>query len=52
MTLFEKSKSNSRELSVSKGLIDSFITYHEFVLINYVLKKYNEMKQKIKNLKT
>ena len=45
---FEKPKSNSRELSVSKPLIGSVISNDEFVLINNVLKEYNEMKKKKK----
>ena len=49
---FEKPKSNSRELSVSKPLIGSVISNDEFVLINNVLKEYNEMKKKNKNWKT
>ena len=46
---FEKPESNSRELSVSKPLIGSVISNDEFVLINNVLKEYNEMKKKNKN---
>ena len=49
--LLAKSKLNSIEVLISKALIDSVISGHEFVLIN-VLKRYNEMKEKIKNLKT
>ena len=35
-----------------KALIESVISHNEFVLINNVLKEYNEMKEAIKNLKT
>ena len=49
--LLAKSKLNSIEVLISKALIDSVISGHEFVLIN-VLKRYNKMKEKIKNLKT
>ena len=45
-------KLNSIEVLTSKALIDSFISHEEFVLINNVLKEYNEMKEEIKNLKT
>ena len=48
--LLAKSKLNSIEVLISEALIDSVISGHEFVLIN-VLKRYNEMKEKIKNLK-
>ena len=33
-------------------LLNSVISHDEFVLINNVLKEYNEMKEGIKNLKT
>ena len=44
-----KYKLNSREFLISKALIDSVINHDEFVLINNVLKKYNKMKEEIKN---
>ena len=47
-----KSKFNTIEALISKALIDSVISHAEFVLINNVLKEYNEMKEEIKNLKT
>ena len=47
-----KSKLNRIEILISKALIDSVISHDEFVLINNVLKEYNEMKEEIKNLKT
>ena len=50
--LLAKSKLNSIKVLISKDLIDSVISHDEFVLINNVLKEYNEMKEKIKNLKT
>ena len=34
------------------SLIDSNVSHDEFVLINNVLKEYDDMKEKIKNLKT
>ena len=52
IVLLAKSKLNSIEVLISKALIDSVISRDEFVLINNVLKKYNEMKEEIKNLKT
>ena len=47
-----KSKLNSIEVLISKALIDTVVSHDEFVLINNVLKEYNEMKEEIKNLKT
>ena len=47
-----KSILNSMEVLISKALIDSVISHDEFVLINNVLKQYNEVKETIKNLNT
>ena len=47
-----RSKLNNIEVLVSKVLIDSNIIHDEFVVINNVLKEYNEMKEEIKNIKT
>ena len=47
--MLAKSKLNSIEVLISKALIDSVITRDEFILINNVLKEYNEMKEDIKN---
>ena len=49
--LLAKSKLNSIEFLIFKALIDSVISRDEFVLINNVLKEYNEMKEEIINLK-
>ena len=49
--MLAKSKLNSIEVLISKGLIDSNIIQDEFFLIN-VLKEYDDMKEEIKNLKT
>ena len=46
--LLEKSKLNS----ISQALINLNVSYDEFVLINNVLKEYDDMKEEIKNLKT
>ena len=51
IVLLAKSKLNSIEVLISKALIDSVINHDEFVLINNVLKEYDEMKEEIKNLK-
>ena len=49
IALLAKSKLNSIEVWISKALVDSNITYEEFVLINNVLKKICDMKEEIKN---
>ena len=48
--LLVKPELNSIEVLISKALIDSNISYDEFVLINNVLKEYGEIKEG--NLKT
>ena len=52
IVLLVKSKLNSIEVLLSKALINSAITLNEFILINNVLKEYNEMKEEIKNVNT
>ena len=47
-----KSKLNRIEVLISKALIDLNIIHDEFVLINNVLKEYDEMKKEIRTLKT
>ena len=47
-----KSKLNRIEVLISKTLIHSNISHDEFVSTNNMLKKYQEMKEEIKNLKT
>ena len=48
IVLLAKSKLNSMEALISMTLIDSVISHDEFVLINNVLKEYNEMKEDVK----
>ena len=50
--LLAKSKLNSIEVLISKALIDSNSSHDEFLLINNVLKEYDNMKEQIKNLMT
>ena len=50
LVLLEKSKLNSIEVLISKALINSVISHDEFVLMNNVLKEYDEMKEEIKNV--
>ena len=45
--LLAKSKLSSIEVLISKALIDSVIISNEFVLINNVLKEYNETKEEM-----
>ena len=42
---------NSIEVLISKALIDSCISHDNFVLVNNVLKEYDDMKEKIKKIK-
>ena len=43
---------NGIEVLTCKVLIDSNISYDEFVLTNNVLKEYDDKKEQINNLKT
>ena len=52
IVLLAKSKLNSMEFLISQAFIDSNISYDKFVLINNVLKEYDDMKEEIKNLKS
>ena len=47
----QNSKLNSIEILISKALIDLNTSHDEFLLINNVLNKYDNMKEEIKNLK-
>ena len=44
-----KSKLNSVEVVISKALIDSNINHDKFVLINYMLKTFREVKEEMNN---
>ena len=46
-----KTELNTIEVSISKALSNSYINNDEFVLVNKVLREYNEMKEEIKNSK-
>ena len=47
IVLLAKSKLNSIKVLISKDLIDSNIDHDKFVLINNVLKEYDDMKEVI-----
>ena len=49
IALLGKAKLNNTEVLISKSLIDSYISYDEFVLVNNVLREYNETKKEIKH---
>ena len=49
IVFLRKDKLNNIEALISKSLIDSYISYDEFVSINMVLRSYYEMKEEIKN---
>ena len=50
IVLLAKDKLNSMEVLIFKALINSNISHDEFVLINNLLKEYDNMKEEIKNL--
>ena len=45
IVLLAKTKINSVEVLISKALTNSYINHNEFVLVNNVLKEYNNMKR-------
>ena len=49
MVLLPKKMLNTLKVLVSKALIDLYVIYDEFLLINNALKLYDDMKEKIKN---
>ena len=52
IVLLAKSKLSSIEVLISKALIDANISNDEYILINNVLKEFDNMKEEIKKLKT
>ena len=52
MLVLAKSKLNTIEALISNALIDSYISHDNFVLLNDVLREYDDMKEEIKNLET
>ena len=48
----ERKKKHDKEVLLAKALIDSNIIHDEFVLINDVVKEYDDMKEETNNLKT
>ena len=52
IVLLAKPKLNSTEVLISKKLIDSVISHDKFVLLNNVPKKFDEMKNETKSLKS
>lgn len=47
--LLAKNKLNTVEVLISKAFIDSNISDNEFIVINNVLKEYDDMKEEIEN---
>ena len=48
--LLSKASLNATQVLISKALIDTYISYDEFVSVN-MFREYNEMKEEIKILK-
>ena len=47
--LLGEDKLNTIEIIISKALIDSYIGHDEFISLNKVLRKCNEMRKEIKS---
>ena len=52
IVLLAKTKLRTIEVLISMIIVESNISYDEFVLVNNVIEKYGAMKETIKNLKT
>ena len=50
--MLAKTKFSTIEILISRNLINLCISQDEFVLVNTVIRQYNDMKEAIKNLKT
>ena len=50
IVLLAKYKLNSTEVLISKDLVNSNISHDKFILINNVLKEFDDMKEEIKHL--
>ena len=48
----KRKKKHDKKVLLAKALIDSNIIHDEFVLINDVVKEYDDMKEETNNLKT
>ena len=49
IVLLAKTKLSSLEALISKALIDSYNSHDEFILVNNVLKEYNDIKKEIED---
>ena len=52
LVLLGKYKLNTIEVLISKSLIDLYISHHEFVSINNVLREHSEIKEEMQNSAT
>ena len=50
--MLAKTNLNTVNVLISEALPDSYIIHNEFTLVNKVLKKFDDTKEEIKNLKT
>ena len=49
IVLLAKNNLNAIKVLISQALSDSYISNGEFILLNYVIREYHEMKEEIKN---
>ena len=50
--MLAKNNLNTIKVLISQVLSDSYISNGEFILVNYVLREYHEMKEEIRNPKS
>ena len=52
IVLSEKTKLNITEVFISTAIVDSCICQDEFAFVNILLREYDDIKEKIQNIKT
>ena len=52
LVFLARTKLNGTEVLIFRALVDSYVSHNEFVFVNNFSKKYDDMQETTKNLKT
>ena len=52
LVFLARTKLNDTEVLIFRALVDSYVSHNEFVFVNNFSKKYDDMQETTKNLKT
>ena len=52
LVFLSRTKLNGTEVLICRALVDSYVSLNEFVFVNNFSKKYDDMQETTKNLKT